>query len=209
MTFLKDRGRAVLREHFRNLDEPVRLIVLTDKEDCPYFEQTAQLVREVAELSGQIDVDMLDWRAESQRAADYGVDKAPAIVVLAGAGESRDTRMRFFGIPSGYEFGTLIDDVVAASRNEPKLAPDTRDWLATLTHPLHLQVFVTPACPYCPRAVNLAHRVVGLALIAYGLLGLGGTTGVIVAIVGVVPLAMGLWGHCLLELVAHPTHGSV
>jgi hypothetical protein len=44
--------------------------------------------------------------------------------------------------------------------------------------------------------------VLGVALIAYGLLMLGGTPGIVVAIVGLVPLAMGLWGHCLLELVA-------
>ena len=47
-----------------------------------------------------------------------------------------------------------------------------------------------------------ARAVLGLALIAWGLASLGGTTGLIVAIVGLVPLAMGLWGRCLLELIA-------
>ncbi len=42
----------------------------------------------------------------------------------------------------------------------------------------------------------------GLALIYVGLVPLGGTLGVVVAIIGLVPVAMGIWGHCLLELVA-------
>lgn len=56
------------------------------------------------------------------------------------------------------------------------------------------------------RAIRI---VVGIVLIGYGLLGLGGTTGLIIAVVGVIPLAMGIWGRCLLELIYHPTRGTV
>jgi len=41
----------------------------------------------------------------------------------------------------------------------------------------------------------------GVALVWYGLLILGGTAGGILAVVGLVPIGLGLWGHCLLELV--------
>jgi glutaredoxin len=37
--------------------------------------------------------------------------------------------------------------------------PETRSFLADLKKPIHLQVFVTPTCPYCPQAVILAHRM--------------------------------------------------
>jgi hypothetical protein len=56
------------------------------------------------------------------------------------------------------------------------------------------------------RAIRI---IVGVALIGYGLLSLGGTTGLIIAIIGVVPLAMGIWGRCLFELIYHPTRGTV
>ncbi len=56
------------------------------------------------------------------------------------------------------------------------------------------------------RAIRI---VVGIVLIGYGLLGLGGTTGLIIAVIGVIPLAMGIWGRCLLELIYHPTRGTV
>ncbi|HHR85866.1 MAG TPA: glutaredoxin, partial [Candidatus Acetothermia bacterium] len=39
------------------------------------------------------------------------------------------------------------------------LAPETKDALAHLAEPVHIQVFVTPSCPYCPKAVRMAHMM--------------------------------------------------
>ncbi len=159
MPFLNDEDRKIVRKHFEGLINPVRLLVFTEARGCTYCQQTRQLVEELAELSDHIELEILDRAVEPERAASYGVDKVPAIVLLTGGPEPRDTGIRFYGIPSGYEFSTLIDDVLVVSRGELRLAPATLAWLATLDHPLHLQVFVTPTCPYCPRAVSLAHRL--------------------------------------------------
>ena len=37
----------------------------------------------------------------------------------------------------------------------------------------------------------------GIALVAWGLLGLGGTTGIVVAVIGLVPLLAGLFDVCV------------
>ncbi len=49
---------------------------------------------------------------------------------------------------------------------------------------------------------RVARIILGLALIALWILSIQGTAGAVVAIVGLVPLGMGIWGRCLLELVA-------
>jgi glutaredoxin-like protein len=159
MALLKERERQILKTHFADLDAPVRLLVFAEATGCEYCHETRQLVEEVADLSDKIELEILDRAAEPEKALAYGVDKTPAIVVLSSGTEPRDTGIRFFGIPSGYEFTTLVDDIVRVSRKQAELASETRDWLATLDRPLHLQVFVTPTCPYCPRAVTLAHRL--------------------------------------------------
>ena len=41
--------------------------------------------------------------------------------------------------------------------------------------------------------------VLGIALAMYGLLVVGGTGGLVIAAVGLVPIALGLWGHCVPE----------
>jgi len=50
---------------------------------------------------------------------------------------------------------------------------------------------------------RIVRIVLGLALIWLGLLGpmAGSTGGVIVAVIGVVPIIMGIWGRCLLQFV--------
>jgi len=46
-------------------------------------------------------------------------------------------------------------------------------------------------------AGRVVRAVAGIVLIAWGLLGLGGTTGIIVAVIGIVPLAAGLFDFCV------------
>jgi hypothetical protein len=53
------------------------------------------------------------------------------------------------------------------------------------------------------RALRFA---LGVALIAYGLLVLGGTAGIVVAVVGLLPIGLAVWGHCLLEVFAPRAH---
>ena len=57
---------------------------------------------------------------------------------------------------------------------------------------------------------RLARIVAGAGLIVWGF-GFSGasTVGLVLGIVGILPLAMGLWGHCLLELfVGHSRAAS-
>ena len=46
--------------------------------------------------------------------------------------------------------------------------------------------------------------VLGLALIYVGLAVVGGTPGIVVAIIGLLPIAMGVWGPCLLSFIFKP-----
>jgi glutaredoxin-like protein len=89
----------------------------------------------------------------------YGIDKIPAIAILRTEdGTDRDYGIRFYGIPSGYEFSSIIEDIIGVSKGESGLKPKSKQVLAELTEPVHFQVFVTPTCPYCPQAVRLAHQ---------------------------------------------------
>lgn len=55
------------------------------------------------------------------------------------------TGVRYLGIPSGHEFGPLIETLLEVSNgNDPGLTPEALTWLQALKDPLHLQVFVTP-----------------------------------------------------------------
>ena len=94
---------------------------------------------------------------DTARAAEFGIEDIPALVLLRNG---EDSRIRFLGAPSGYEFMSLVDAVLLAGTSDSGLSPQTRTVIAERVHePLELLVFVTPTCPHCPRAVTLAHRL--------------------------------------------------
>lgn len=164
MDRLNSSLRKQLRDALAALPNPVTLAVFTrgteGNDACPACADTLELVRELeSNSSDRVHVQAYDVDRDSALAGQYAIDKAPAIVVLGGQTGQTDFGIRIFGAPDGYEFATLIEDVRMASRGEADLMPATMDVLAHLTEPLHIQVFVTPSCPYCPRAAVLAHRM--------------------------------------------------
>jgi glutaredoxin-like protein len=146
-------GRVTL-VHFTQ--EPSRLIVLNPLagQECFFCKETKQLLEEVAACSDKIDLVVYDFKADKAKADEYGIDKIPATVV---AGE-KDHGIRIFGIPSGYEYTSLVEAVIDVSKGETSLGPKTKEALKAVDRPLHIQVFVTPTCAYCSSAVRLAHQ---------------------------------------------------
>jgi len=156
VALLKDKDRQYLQEEFtKRLKSPVKLVVFTQTIACGFCEQTEQIAQEVASLSDKITVEVYNFVADKAIADQYGVDKIPATVI---EGE-QDYGIRFFGIPSGYEFSSLIEDIMMVSSGESGLSEDTKKTIATVKEPVHIQVFVTPTCPYCPGSVILAHKL--------------------------------------------------
>ncbi len=153
-----DIQQQVVQE-FVDLVHPVKMVVFTQENECQYCRETRSLIEEIAGLSDQLSVEVHMFHPDDEMAQTYDIDKIPAVAVIAAGEDAKDYGIRFYGIPSGYEFSTLIEDIVMVSQRESGLSRETKDELAALTQPLHFQVFVTPTCPYCPRAVRLAHMM--------------------------------------------------
>lgn len=157
---LNDSIRKQLGDVFQQLEHPVSLILFTSLEDCEYCSQVQQLLEEMTPLSTLLDLRVYDLRTDADVAAHYRIDKAPALVIAAREGDQlTDFGIRYLGIPTGHEFSTLVQGIVLVSRRDSGLSQPTRQYLRELTKPVHMQVFVTPTCPYCPRAVLLAYQM--------------------------------------------------
>lgn len=149
-----------VKEVFKDLNDPVQILFFGSKENCDYCDETRQLLEELVAISDKLSLDIYDIQEHGELAAKYNLDKAPATVIAAREGtQITDQGILFSGIPSGHEFSTLINDVRLVSKRDSGLGQKTRQFLKNLQEPLLLQVFVTPSCPYCPRAVLLAHQM--------------------------------------------------
>lgn len=149
MPLLSDEDRAELTKLFaERFDGPVTVHFYTQRtsplavpaQECQTCRETGSLLAELTALSDRIQVVTHDLVSEAEEARRQGIERIPAMVIQ---GQGRGT-VRYFGIPAGYEFAVLIEALLDASRGTTALAPATRERLAQLPGPLHLEVLVTP-----------------------------------------------------------------
>ncbi|HEU4389405.1 MAG TPA: thioredoxin family protein, partial [Blastocatellia bacterium] len=97
-------------------------IIIPGKEPCHTCSQTRELLEEVAGLSDKLSLSTYELPASREEAFKYGVSRIPAIIIKG----SEKGAVRFFGIPSGYEFSAFIDDLIDASSGATSLSEETR-----------------------------------------------------------------------------------
>ena len=155
MPLLNKEIEEHVKQELAELAGPVRLVMFTQEFECEYCTETRQLVEEVAALSDKLTAEIYNFVVDKDKADELGVDKIPAIAVIG----AEDYGVRLYGIPSGYEFASLLHAIRMVAAGKPELSEETLAALADVTDPVHIQVFVTPTCPYCASSVVLAHQM--------------------------------------------------
>ena len=147
---ISEADRETIRTLFdENLSGDVEIVMFTErespiiipgKEPCEMCAQTQELLTEVAALSDKVKLTVHELASARDQALAYGIDRVPAFV-FEGAARGQ---VRFFGIPSGYEFSALIADLVDVSKGTTDLSDETRAYLSALTEDVNIKVFTTP-----------------------------------------------------------------
>jgi glutaredoxin-like protein len=140
MALLNAQIRKDVQSALSDVQEPVVFKVFTQELECQYCRETRELVEEVASLSDKLSVEVYDFVKDAAIAESLGVDKVPAVAVVG----KKDYGIRMFGIPSGYEFGSLVESVKLVSEGDSGLSAETKKQVAKLTKPVKIQVFITP-----------------------------------------------------------------
>jgi len=158
MPLLSDSDRAVVRDQLAVVSHRVTLLFFTQAIGAPETALIAkQVLDEVASLNEAVEVEEVNFVLDKDRAAQFGITDIPGVVLLR---DGEDTRMRFLGAPSGYEFMSLVQAIVLAGTDDSGLSPNSKALISDhVTERTDVVVFVTPTCPHCPRAVTLAHRM--------------------------------------------------
>jgi len=142
MALLSDHDEQTLTQHLAAIDTPVTLLLFTQaiggSESGPVAKQ---ILNEVARLNDKIKIEDKSFVLDVEDRTKYGIDKAPAIVILR---DGQDTRMRIYGAPTGYEFVGLVEAVHMAGSGNVDLAPTTLALIAKVDTPTNIQVFSTP-----------------------------------------------------------------
>ncbi len=155
MAIFSEHEREHVMETLGELERNVKLIFFTQDFECESCRQSHELLKELADLSDKLSLKVYDFKEDKEIVEKYRIDKIPALAV---EGE-KDYGIRYFGTPAGYEFAALLENILDVSRGTVELSEETTEELQEIDSLIHIQVFVTPTCPYCPRAVRTAHKL--------------------------------------------------
>ena len=154
MPLLQEKTRQSLQQEFEALTGPVRLVFFTQALGCETCDITRQLLEEVVSLSDKIELVSHNYAIDRTDVERYGVARIPSFAVVrleetqSAGGDTtvaeRDYGIRFYGVPSGYEFGSFIGAILDVSSAESHLSQASRELLAQINSPTHIQVFTTP-----------------------------------------------------------------
>jgi alkyl hydroperoxide reductase subunit AhpF len=148
MPLLNESTRNEVQKILTEMDQPVRLMMFTQGHggvpECHSCTEDRELAEEVASLNDKIRLEVRDIVADSALAETMGVDKIPALAILADGPSPQDYGIRLYGIPAGFEFSALIEDLLLVSRQKHGLSQDTLTQISNIREPVHIQVFTTP-----------------------------------------------------------------
>jgi alkyl hydroperoxide reductase subunit AhpF len=148
MRLLSERDADAVRQRLQSLARPVRLEFFTESasgliipgRECRSCPEAQRLLEDLASCSPLLSLRIHDRIGDPEAFAAYGIDKVPATAVVG----DEDDGVRYYGMPAGYEFSTLLDVLLDVASGDPPLAPETKAALRDLPAPVHLQVLVTP-----------------------------------------------------------------
>ena len=141
MPLIAPADQERLREAFTEMTRPVKVLFFTQTLDCETCLTTRQILDELPPLSDQISIEEVNFVLEPDKATQYGIDRVPALALVSDEG---DSRIRFLGAPSGYEFIAFVQAVLLVGGRAPALSAASLALLAAVDRPVTMQVFTTP-----------------------------------------------------------------
>jgi len=152
--YLEKEDEYVVRQRLGTMESDVTIRYFSQKAGGDYSPENLQLLQMLTGMSSKLHLEVYDLQDDHRKAGAEKIAGAPA-TKLVGA-EKR--HIIFYGIPSGFEFLSLLEDILMVSRGDSGLNEGSRRRLRALRDPLHIRVFVTLDCPHCPGAARLAHQ---------------------------------------------------
>jgi len=153
MALLDDRSREAVREMLgEGMKRPVHVELFVGDDN----EEASQFSRDLLGELSQID-ERLTWSEHAIDAAAKALceEASPTLVV----GRELGYRVEYWGAPLGMEAQGFLETIVMVSTGVSGLSDESRELLALVEREVRAYAFVTPTCPYCPRAAKLNHQI--------------------------------------------------
>lgn len=157
MEIFNQETKSKLTEILKQMNDKVNIIFFTQEFECNTCRDARAFIYEFAGMSDKIAVTEFEITGNMEKAGFLKVDKVPCFAFL----DSKDnfTGIKFYGVPGGYEINSFVKALIEVSGIREPLPDDILKRIKAVNREIHIQVFVSLMCPYCPAAVSTAHRI--------------------------------------------------
>ncbi len=152
MPVIDEETKKIIKQKFNALNNQIKLTFFKPENECTTCHYAEEMISELATLTSKINKEVLIFEQNITNAKALGIDKAPGLAM-----QNDKTILRYYGFPSGYEFETFLIDLIDLSRGEIDIFQELAKEVKKINFPVHIQVFVTPQCPYCSSIAKVAH----------------------------------------------------
>lgn len=152
---LSEGDRASLERRFaQGMKDDVTLLLFVD-EGSAMEKELKDFANTLAQTNPKIKVDVQKAEdGKNQRMRELHIEHWPCLVLVKGD----FTRIRYYGIPAGYEVPSLVDAIVELSSMRTTLSPKARSALATVRRKANIKIFILTTCQFCPTVARHAYR---------------------------------------------------
>ncbi|GER92411.1 thioredoxin reductase [hot springs metagenome] len=152
-----EETKKVLMDAFKELKDKVLLEAFVRDDDNDQFSAfTSEFLKGISRLTDKIDIEI--YKSSDGVTKKKGITRFPTILI------NPDKYMvSYIGAPFGEEARTLIMAIILASTNGTIFSDAALKRLFELKEPRHIQIFVSPSCPYCPQqALNAVSAAIAM-----------------------------------------------
>ncbi|HDT15652.1 MAG TPA: thioredoxin [Firmicutes bacterium] len=114
---------------------------------------TEKFVNELAGITDKIKV--VKKGTASEEAKELGITTSPSLSI----GRDKGYNIKYNGAPLGNEATGVIETIGYVSRGDSGFPDEIRAMMKKINQKAEIKTFVTPECPYCPKAVMQANRI--------------------------------------------------
>jgi glutaredoxin-like protein len=155
MDKIDEKTKKTVLDEFKKLQNPVRILFFSQEMECGYCADAHKILDQIVELNPLLSLSVFDFVKDAEQVKQYKIEMIPGIVVLAG---EEDFGFRYYGVPTGYEFATLVNIIILASKRDSGLQAKVKEDLKKIINEIAIKVFVIPTCPRCPKAALVSAR---------------------------------------------------
>lgn len=150
MDLIDEATKQQVEKTLSNMESDVELLFF--EAEGQFTNEIKQLISEISEINPKVKVSF--FKVGDENSQKYNVNEGPVIKLVS---KHIKGDVRIYGIPSGYEFASLLYMLNVSSNG--KVDGPLVEVSKKITKETKLEVFVSPTCPHCPSSAIVAFKL--------------------------------------------------